>query len=77
MSVLLEARTNYKRVTGHVFGGPSLPYAMVKPVADAFDNNRGGFSWDGNMITGYSHMHDTGIGGVSVGIRRRWSAHIN
>ena len=52
--------------TGHVFGGASLPYAMVKPVADTVDNNRGGFSSDGNLIMGFSHMHDTGVGGVSA-----------
>jgi len=59
------SRTALTLIIGHVFGGSSLPYAMVKPVADAYDNNRGGFAIDGNMVTGYSHMHDTGTGGVS------------
>jgi len=52
---------------GHVFGGSSLPYAMVKAVADTTSNNRGGFASDhGEMVTGFSHMHDTGIGGGSA-----------
>lgn len=50
---------------GHVFAGASLPYGMAKAVADTTDNNRGGFSLDGNRISGFSHMHDTGTGGGS------------
>lgn len=53
-------------ITGHVFAGPSLPYAMAKPVADVLENNRGGFAPDGEKVSGYSHMHDDGIGGVCV-----------
>jgi hypothetical protein len=49
---------------GHAFAGASLPYAMVKAVADTTENNRGGFSSDGDKVTGFSHMHDTGTGGV-------------
>lgn len=50
---------------GHVFGGASLPYAMVKPVADSLSGNRGGFQTDDPFVTGFSHMHDTGTGGGS------------
>lgn len=48
---------------GNVFAGASLPYGMVKAVADVSGQNTGGFSSDGSNITGFSHMHDSGTGG--------------
>lgn len=67
---------------GHVFAGATLPFAMAKAVADVNVENQGGFSsfpeniteclgclssppYTGN-ITGFSHMHDSGTGGVST-----------
>ena len=40
---------------------------MAKAVADVTGENQGGFASDGSDITGFSHMHDSGTGGVSVG----------
>jgi putative alpha-1,2-mannosidase len=51
---------------GHVFAGASLPFSMAKAVADAQGEPQGGFSSDGSNITGFSHMHDSGTGGVSL-----------
>lgn len=51
---------------GHVFAGASLPFSMAKAVADVNGENQGGFASDGSNITGFSHMHDSGTGGVSV-----------
>jgi putative alpha-1,2-mannosidase len=40
---------------------------MAKPVADANSENQGGFSTDASSaISGFSHMHDSGTGGVSI-----------
>lgn len=51
---------------GHVFAGASLPFSMAKAVADTNGNElQGGFASDGSNITGFSHMHDSGTGGVS------------
>lgn len=49
---------------GHVFPGASLPFSMAKAVADCDGENQGGFASDGSRITGWSHMHDSGTGGV-------------
>lgn len=52
---------------GHVFPGATLPFGMAKAGADVNVENQGGFSTGdvtGN-ITGFSHMHDSGTGGVS------------
>jgi putative alpha-1,2-mannosidase len=52
---------------GHVFAGATLPFSMAKAGADVNVENQGGFSTGdltGN-ITGFSHMHDSGTGGVS------------
>jgi hypothetical protein len=38
---------------------------MAKPVADVAGENQGGFSTDPFSIIGFSHMHDSGTGGVS------------
>ena len=38
---------------------------MAKAVADVNGENQGGFASDGSAITGFSHMHDSGTGGVS------------
>lgn len=52
---------------GHVFAGASLPFSMAKAVADTNgDELQGGFASDGSNVTGFSHMHDSGTGGVSV-----------
>jgi putative alpha-1,2-mannosidase len=48
---------------GNVFAGATLPYGMVKAVADVDGQNTGGFSTDGSNVTGFSHMHDSGTGG--------------
>ena len=63
---------------GHVFPGASLPFGMAKAGADVNYENQGGYSTDGTPdvpfdpayptegnITGFSHMHDSGTGGVS------------
>jgi putative alpha-1,2-mannosidase len=39
---------------------------MAKAVADSDVDNQGGFAADSNHITGFSHMHDSGTGGVSL-----------
>jgi len=51
---------------GHVFPGASLPFSMAKAVADVTGEKQGGFASDGSNITGFSHMHDSGTGGVSL-----------
>lgn len=52
---------------GHVFAGATLPFGMAKAVADVNGEDQGGFASDGSNITGFSHMHDSGTGGVSFG----------
>ena len=37
---------------------------MAKAVADVSGENFGGFASDDSSITGFSHMHDSGTGGV-------------
>jgi putative alpha-1,2-mannosidase len=41
---------------------------MAKASADVNnpDEKQGGFASDNSDITGFSHMHDSGTGGVSV-----------
>jgi hypothetical protein len=41
---------------------------MAKSVADVNnpDEEQGGFASDDSEITGFSHMHDSGTGGVSL-----------
>lgn len=53
---------------GHVFPGATLPFAMAKAGADVNAENQGGFSTDSmsGKIIGFSHMHDSGTGGVSL-----------
>lgn len=66
---------------GHVFPGANLPFGtlflpcacydtdrigMVKAVSDTNGANQGGFAHDSNLVTGFSHMHDSGTGGVSL-----------
>ncbi|KAF9878719.1 alpha-mannosidase family [Colletotrichum karsti] len=49
---------------GNVFVGATLPYGMAKASADTnSSSNQGGFTLDGNPITGFSVMHDSGTGG--------------
>ena len=51
---------------GHVFAGASLPFSMAKAVADTNGGElQGGYASDNSNITGFSHMHDSGTGGVS------------
>jgi putative alpha-1,2-mannosidase len=38
---------------------------MAKAVADTSGENQAGFAYDTNVVTGFSHMHDSGTGGVS------------
>jgi len=37
---------------------------MAKAVADVNGEDQGGFASDNSNITGFSHMHDSGTGGV-------------
>lgn len=54
---------------GHVFAGATLPFGMAKAVPDSVNDGQGGFSTTGGgPITGFSHMHDSGTGGVSLAI---------
>ncbi|KAJ5884699.1 hypothetical protein N7495_009209 [Penicillium taxi] len=48
---------------GHVFAGATLPFGMVKAVADTRGENQAGFAYDTSLVTGFSHMHDSGTGG--------------
>ncbi|KAJ5135948.1 secreted glycosidase [Penicillium atrosanguineum] len=48
---------------GHVFAGATLPFGMAKAVADTQGENQAGFAWDTSVVTGFSHMHDSGTGG--------------
>jgi putative alpha-1,2-mannosidase len=38
---------------------------MAKAVADVSGENQAGFGSDGSNVTGFSHMHDSGTGGVT------------
>ncbi|KAK4100511.1 glycoside hydrolase family 92 protein [Parathielavia hyrcaniae] len=51
---------------GHVFPGATLPYGMAKAVADTASpsENAAGFVSDSHPITGFSHLHDSGTGGM-------------
>ncbi|KAJ9239412.1 CAZyme family GH92 [Paecilomyces variotii] len=48
---------------GHVFPGATLPFGMAKAVADTVGENQAGFAYDTSIVTGFSHMHDSGTGG--------------
>ncbi|KAI2770598.1 CAZyme family GH92 [Penicillium roqueforti] len=48
---------------GHVFAGATLPFGMAKAVADTAGENQAGFAYDTEVVTGFSHMHDSGTGG--------------
>lgn len=37
---------------------------MAKAVADTVGENQAGFAYDDSTVTGFSHMHDSGTGGV-------------
>jgi hypothetical protein len=39
---------------------------MAKAVADSSVDNQGGFASDSDSISGFSHMHDSGTGGVRI-----------
>jgi hypothetical protein len=51
---------------------------MAKAVADVNDpdEKEGGFASGDSDITGFSHMHDSGTGGVRInlGLMRRWTS---
>ncbi len=57
---------------GHVFPGATLPFGMAKAVADVNTELQGGFASDDGDITGFSHMHDSGTGGVRTCFLRPW-----
>jgi putative alpha-1,2-mannosidase len=38
---------------------------MAKAVAVTVGENQAGFAYDTTVVTGFSHMHDSGTGGVS------------
>lgn len=38
---------------------------MAKAVADTQGENQAGFAFDTETVTGFSHTHDSGTGGVS------------
>jgi putative alpha-1,2-mannosidase len=42
---------------------------MAKAVADTVGENQAGFAFDTTLVTGFSHMHDSGTGGVSYFLR--------
>ncbi|KAL3455514.1 glycosyl hydrolase family 92-domain-containing protein [Aspergillus heterothallicus] len=50
---------------GHSFAGATLPFGMVKAVADTEGENQGGFAYDTTRVTGFSHTHDSGTGGAT------------
>ncbi|KAL4865446.1 hypothetical protein BDV12DRAFT_149771 [Aspergillus spectabilis] len=50
---------------GHSFAGATLPFGMVKAVADTQGENQGGFAYDTTHVTGFSHTHDSGTGGAA------------
>jgi putative alpha-1,2-mannosidase len=39
---------------------------MAKAGPDVTSENQGGFSAEGSPVYGFSHMHDSGTGGVSL-----------
>ena len=43
---------------------------MAKAVADTIGENQAGFASDTTFVTGFSHMHDSGTGGVSDSFKR-------
>ena len=61
---------------GHVFPGATLPFGMAKAVADVNGEDQGGFASDGSNITGFSHMHDSGTGGVSCADFLIWGSYV-
>lgn len=51
---------------GHVFAGATLPFGMAKAVPDSVNDGQGGYATKGGKIKGFSHMHDSGTGGVRL-----------
>ena len=51
---------------------PNVEQGMAKAVADINDPNekQGGFASGNSDITGFSHMHDSGTGGVRMDLMR-------
>jgi putative alpha-1,2-mannosidase len=51
---------------------------MAKAVADTRGQNQAGFAFDSSVVTGFSHMHDSGTGGVRhLGELLEMNAHID
>ena len=63
-----SGRVSINSLLGHVFPGATLPFGMAKAVADVNnpEEKQGGFASDDSDITGFSHMHDSGTGGVRL-----------
>lgn len=61
-------KTKLSCLIGHVFAGANLPFGMAKggPDVNDPDEKQGGFATGDTEITGFSHMHDSGTGGVSI-----------
>ena len=51
---------------GDVFAGATFPFGMAKAGPDSVNDGQGGYATDGGKITGFSHMHDSGTGGVRM-----------
>ncbi|EAW16986.1 uncharacterized protein NFIA_003410 [Aspergillus fischeri NRRL 181] len=50
--------------SGHSFAGATWPFGMAKAVADTLREKQAGFAYDTKYVPGFSHMHDSGTGGV-------------
>ena len=82
---MIEKGASTHRIPGHSFAGATLPFGtlpalcpntrltetgMAKAVADTMGENQAGFATDTTNVTGFSHMHDSGTGGVSHGTQQ-------
>jgi putative alpha-1,2-mannosidase len=55
---------------------PNRNKGMAKAVADTQGENQAGFAFDTTTVTGFSHTHDSGTGGVSDGlVKFLWCHH--
>lgn len=50
---------------------------MAKAVADTIGENQAGFAFDTTVVSGFSHMHDSGTGGVCSSPLPRTAHEIN
>lgn len=53
----------------------SQTIGMAKAVADTVGENQAGFAFDTTVVSGFSHMHDSGTGGVCFTPHLRSSLH--